>query len=182
MWTLDFKRIVLPLKLSNVRLALNEERAPFTPTIWTKSPGSQTVLKQVWFPGTHSCVGGCAEDHELSNIALFWMIQQVRRHTKLSFDKNYLTAGKVMTVKIKKPWGCADYKPSTSMIWKLAGTAARIPNKDAPNSNEKLHKSVEARTNFNKGKFKPWTHPNVKGMDYDDLGDFEHEMKARYPS
>jgi hypothetical protein len=181
---LDFKRILCRSILSNIRLALNEERAPFTPTIWTKPPSSNTVLKQVWFPGTHTAVGGGGKprDHELSNIALVWMIQQVRDHTNLAFDEDYLKTSKMIDVKLDRPWGCADYTPSGGAIWKMAGTVARTPNKDSPDSHEKLHRSVEERRNFNKRKSERWTHPHIRGMDYDDLGTLELEMKARYPS
>jgi hypothetical protein len=160
---------------------LNEERTPFTPTIWKKPPNSNTVLKQVWFPGTHSSVGGNARDHDLSNIALVWMIQQVCDHTKLAFDDDYLITSKIIKPKLKRPWGCAHYSQSDSGIWKLAGTVARTPNKDAPSSYETLHRSVEARINFNKGKSDPWTHPKVKGMVYGDLGGLEKWMiEKRY--
>lgn len=177
-----FQAYLALFELSDDRLALNEERKPFTPAIWNKPPGSQTVLKQVWFPGTHSCVGGSGEHPDLSNIALIWMIQQVHDHTGLAFDKIYLETSKKIRVEPSKPWGCADYKQSDVGVWKLAGTSVRTPNKDAPNSYEKLHRSVETRTNHGSGLFKSWSHPDVKGMDYDDLGELEWGMKSRYPS
>ena len=87
---------------------------------------------------------------------------------------------KIVAVKLDKPWGCADYPPSDGGIWKVAGTVARTPNKDSPSSHEKLHRSIEARRNFYKGKSEPWTHPHIRGMDYDDLGTLELAMRERH--
>jgi uncharacterized protein (DUF2235 family) len=63
-------------------LAIDERRKPFAPTLWEQQPGAATadgtpqVLKQVWFPGVHSNVGGGYPDHGLSSIALKWMIEE----------------------------------------------------------------------------------------------------------
>jgi glutathione S-transferase len=54
-------------------LAIDEERADFTPTPWVERDG----VKQVWFAGAHADVGGGYEDHGLSDIALEWMMREV---------------------------------------------------------------------------------------------------------
>ncbi|PWN28922.1 hypothetical protein BDZ90DRAFT_210706, partial [Jaminaea rosea] len=65
-------------------LALGEDRRDFMPTLWYKPWPSQEearrkgqVLKQVWFNGAHSSVGGSNEYHGLSDIALAWMVAQL---------------------------------------------------------------------------------------------------------
>ena len=163
------------------RLSLNEERAPFEPTIWHLPSDSKTVLKQVWFPGTHSSVGGNDTDHDLSNIALVWMIQQVHDNTELVVDEHYLDTSKVIAVTLKKPWGCADYESSDSGVWKIAGTQARTPNHYGSDTKESVHQCVEARTDFNKGNPNPWTCPDITGMSSDLLGELEVNMKNKYP-
>ncbi|KAF8326702.1 uncharacterized protein EI90DRAFT_3146530 [Cantharellus anzutake] len=58
-------------------MALNEERANFDVTKFHQTErgrAKKQVLKQYWFTGSHSDVGGGYEDHDLSDIALFWMI------------------------------------------------------------------------------------------------------------
>lgn len=66
-------------KVLNARhaVALDEWRASFAPTLWTTGSGRQTV-KQVWFPGAHSDVGGGYPEIGLSDGALKWMIDEVR--------------------------------------------------------------------------------------------------------
>lgn len=61
-------------------LALDERRRPFLPTVWTrpKAPQVAQVLRQVWFRGVHSDVGGGYEDHGAADLAMLWMAEQVR--------------------------------------------------------------------------------------------------------
>lgn len=59
-------------------LAVDELREDFEPTIWSHRPGLD--LKQVWFAGAHSDVGGShppdANGALLSDIPLGWMIRE----------------------------------------------------------------------------------------------------------
>ena len=52
-------------------LALDEWRTAFGPTLWNRSPDNKrTELRQAWFPGSHSNVGGGFEDQQIATIAL----------------------------------------------------------------------------------------------------------------
>jgi hypothetical protein len=53
-------------------MALDEERASFTPTRWDPDPDRDIV--QLWFAGVHADVGGGYGDCGLADIALKWMI------------------------------------------------------------------------------------------------------------
>lgn len=55
-------------------LALDEHRAPFSPAVWERDSTEKagTDLRQVWFPGSHSSVGGGYNDQEIANITLAW--------------------------------------------------------------------------------------------------------------
>lgn len=82
-------------------LAIDEQRTPFIPTLWHQQPGAAKAgqeLKQVWFAGVHSDVGGGYEETPLSDITLLWMVHQARRHG-LEFDPEVLseTGPPVMT-------------------------------------------------------------------------------------
>lgn len=61
-------------------LAIDERREPFLPSLWTDPPDKPprinvpgSNIKQVWFAGSHSNVGGGYLDTGLSDIALKWM-------------------------------------------------------------------------------------------------------------
>ena len=72
-------------------LALNERRKHFQVTVW-KADGSvnNRILKQCWFLGTHSDVGGGNKDTGLANITLVWIITQLRPY--VGFDIEALRA------------------------------------------------------------------------------------------
>ncbi|KAH7097190.1 hypothetical protein BKA62DRAFT_455910 [Auriculariales sp. MPI-PUGE-AT-0066] len=83
-------------------VALHENRNWFQVTLWEDpatdefgdagieplAPGQ--ILKQVWFGGEHSDVGGGWESHELADIALFWMAGECQPY--LSIDEELLLA------------------------------------------------------------------------------------------
>ncbi|KAK3115279.1 hypothetical protein LTR53_005550 [Teratosphaeriaceae sp. CCFEE 6253] len=73
-------------------LALDEERKTFAPTIWeSPKPGSPSRLKrlrQCWFPGVHSSIGGGYADTSISDISLAWMISQLQ--PLLTFDAGFI--------------------------------------------------------------------------------------------
>jgi uncharacterized protein (DUF2235 family) len=74
-------------------LAIDEQRAPFTPTLWHQQSGdaaSGQELQQVWFAGVHGDVGGGYEETGLSDITLLWMVHQARRYG-LEFDTEALS-------------------------------------------------------------------------------------------
>jgi hypothetical protein len=73
-------------------LALDEKRTPFQPTVWETprkdSNSKLKVLKQTWFPGVHTSIGGGYADTSISDITLAWMITQLSAH--LQFDPDYI--------------------------------------------------------------------------------------------
>jgi hypothetical protein len=62
-------------------LALDERRFPFSPTLWEAKDDSKTYLKQVWFPGAHSNVGGSYADAGIADVTLAWMMDQLAGNT-----------------------------------------------------------------------------------------------------
>jgi hypothetical protein len=60
-------------------LAIHERRIEMEPTLWKKWAKGQTV-KQMWFPGAHSDVGGGYPDARLASDALAWMHLEARRN------------------------------------------------------------------------------------------------------
>jgi Uncharacterized alpha/beta hydrolase domain (DUF2235) len=73
---------------------MNERRRYFFPTQCKLAEGNNTTkLKEVWFPGVHSSVGGGQpHDHPLSLVACTWMMEQVHNSTDLRFDLDFVAA------------------------------------------------------------------------------------------
>ena len=70
-------------------MALDERRGPFVPTLWTDEaqqplPNCDRV-RQLWFPGVHSDVGGGYRETGLSDGALSWMIGEAESTVGLRF-------------------------------------------------------------------------------------------------
>ncbi|ADV81173.1 DUF2235 domain-containing protein [Terriglobus saanensis] len=65
-------------------VCIDERRAQFKPTLWTKPDGSALAnnaqVEQVWFPGVHCDVGGSYPESQLSDITLSWMLQKAKKH------------------------------------------------------------------------------------------------------
>ncbi|RMD42233.1 hypothetical protein DV735_g2881, partial [Chaetothyriales sp. CBS 134920] len=129
-------------------LALDEHRRAFTPTVWEKPKGQELprVLKQTWFPGVHSDVGGAYDDTDLANITLCWMVNQL--DSLLEFDEEYLWREIRLAIehdreqRKKDPkssslphplprlrdWGLGKIHDSMTAFYRLGGSRIRTPN------------------------------------------------------
>ncbi|KAJ4415980.1 hypothetical protein N0V82_007005 [Gnomoniopsis sp. IMI 355080] len=57
---------------------MDEPRASFRPALWERLEGNTTtLLKQVWFPGTHANIGGGWRDQQIACITLAWICDQL---------------------------------------------------------------------------------------------------------
>ncbi len=73
-------------------LAIDEKRYDFLPEIWQAPSFSGQSLKQCWFAGVHSNIGGGYINDGLANIALHWMIKQIKLVVKgFTTNHKYLT-------------------------------------------------------------------------------------------
>ena len=54
-------------------LAIDERRCPFRASLWENKPKPGQTVEQVWFPGTHSDIGGTSGDASLSHGPFQWM-------------------------------------------------------------------------------------------------------------
>lgn len=70
------------VKVGRHAMAIDEQRTDFEPTIWEVRSGID--IRQVWFAGSHSDVGGGykvnSNDPYAADTPLAWMIGEARRH------------------------------------------------------------------------------------------------------
>lgn len=59
-------------------LAIDDERLIFHPKIWDSKITSYQTMKQVWFSGMHTDVGGGYREQDLSDIPLIWMVDEAK--------------------------------------------------------------------------------------------------------
>lgn len=67
-------------------VALDEQRVPFEPSLFSGPRVDNGQIQQVWFAGAHSNVGGGFADTGLSDIALDWMIRQLSSNHGLNLQ------------------------------------------------------------------------------------------------
>ncbi len=69
-------------------LALDEERLTFHPVLWDREKAKYQTIKQVWFCGVHTDVGGGYKEQGLSDISLVWITQMAVRHDLKIYPKH----------------------------------------------------------------------------------------------
>ncbi len=126
-----------PLKLPHVTnnpdiqigrhaVAIDERRAFFRSHLWRPAaapwPAGPVDLKQVWFPGCHSDVGGGHPEPEsgLAKLALEWMIAEAKLADLLVDDaKVDIVLGRT-SAKFAKPDCDAELHESLKGFWRIA--------------------------------------------------------------
>lgn len=146
-------------------LGLDEHRAAFSPALWEKRKDNTTTnLKQVWFPGVHSNIGGGYDDQEIANITLSWMMSRLEPF--LDFRSDYLISAHEQNVDYyrslrekPRPWSFGEIYNSMIGVYRLGGRTIRTPGdyfrtdpnngrpttKRLTNTNEYIHASVRTR-------------------------------------
>jgi uncharacterized protein (DUF2235 family) len=119
-------------------VAIDEQRKLFDVTPMEKSPNAEDqVLRQVWFPGDHSCVGGGSKEHsKLSDAALKWMLDSIGElGLGLEFDLNNINPS------IEIDYTCDFHTIATTLIGKAANLAG-LHLREVSGEFEDLHESV----------------------------------------
>ena len=126
-------------------LAIDEQRVPFRPTLWTRPAGWNGVLEQTWFAGVHSNVGGGYSPDGLANEALHWMVDRAEQ-LGLEFEGDYL--------KFFLP--CFNSTLNVSMTWPYRALGKNIRALgEHRNDGECIHQSVIDRIRFKESEYAP---------------------------
>lgn len=145
-------------------LGLDEKRSAFAPAVWEKPPGNKTRLRQVWFPGVHSNIGGGYDDQQLANITLAWMMDQLEpyldlRHEYLHEQEDESSRYYKREEGSVRPWAFGQIYNSLTGLFTIGGSAFRTPgfykvidpssgratSEPLRQTNEYIHASVRAR-------------------------------------
>jgi len=69
-------------------LAIDDQRKVFHPVLWDVEKFPHQSVKQVWFCGMHTDVGGGYKEQTLSDIPLEWMVDMAKQHGLKIYPKN----------------------------------------------------------------------------------------------
>lgn len=121
-------------------LAINETRVDFDCTKFEQTECGRRkgqILKQCWFAGSHSDIGGGWHEHDLSDLTLTWMIANIE--DMLSVDLKYVACLPDPVA----PWGQQPPHDPCTGIFNLAKEHTRqLPGKTDQITHETVHPSV----------------------------------------
>jgi len=121
-------------------LALNETRADFNSNKFYMSEEGRRknqVLKQCWFAGCHSDIGGGYKEHDLSDMTLFWMVANIENI--ISIDTKYMFS----LLQPNAPWGAQKpHDPRTGFFVLSDAMQRQPPTSSNPITHESIHPSV----------------------------------------
>lgn len=72
-------------------LAIDDERESFHPILWDAETLDYQTIKQVWFCGMHTDIGGGYDEHTLSDIPLVWMRDMAVNHGLLIYPSHLVS-------------------------------------------------------------------------------------------
>lgn len=110
-------------------VAIDERRKVFDVTPMTLSQGAKTSLAQVWFPGTHSCVGGGQQKLSgLADAALKWIIESIH---KLNLGLEFVANPEAIAEGGIQPNYRIPFSPETHDIFSWGGLTYRNLNRSS---------------------------------------------------
>ena len=167
-----FKHSYHDLKLSESvenayqALAIDDERKTFHPVLWNPDIADWQTMKQVWFCGMHTDVGGGYKEPQLSDIALGWMVGMAEGHGLMIHPHH--------RVEIT---GDADGLMHDSRGTWLTGLYRRAERSwpSDTHGNPTVHTSVTERTHNRDNEGDPTYSPWILN------GDYDYEVEPRGP-
>jgi uncharacterized protein (DUF2235 family) len=79
-WRHEFHDATLDARVPCARhaVAIDEERDAFAPVLWDETEADRSTgrIRQLWFAGVHSDIGGRYPERDLSDIALQWVAEE----------------------------------------------------------------------------------------------------------
>jgi uncharacterized protein (DUF2235 family) len=123
------------VKVARHALAIDETRQDFEPTLWMPTPGID--IKQVWFAGSHSDVGGGYPADQkgltLSELPLHWMLTEAEQYG-LMLTKNSTPRSDIHLARIN---------PSRKHVFRIKKPLYRVL--DPVGYGLKIHRSVKQK-------------------------------------
>jgi uncharacterized protein (DUF2235 family) len=151
-------------------LSIDEERKSFLPVLWnTIENGLDKRMKQVWFAGVHTDVGGGYQEEDLSNITLQWMIKEATAKNLIIYQKS---PAYIKLINSSPDIDGMMHNEQKEFPGKLMKRMKRSWNK-ITHGEPCIHESVFERTknsdNSDAPKYSPWIfdcinneHPNIE--------------------
>jgi uncharacterized protein (DUF2235 family) len=139
-------------------LAIDDERKTFSPILWDVETKSYQKIRQVWFAGMHTDVGGGYEEQNLSDIPLVWMTQMAVKQGLRIFPRHKVT--------IYEDADGVMHNSRGTFLTRLYRRKVRewpYNRKDKPTVHQSVLDRVKYKMNKNESPYRPW----ILNRDYD---------------
>jgi hypothetical protein len=142
-WPLSFRNRRLSSLVVAARhaLSLDDERLTFHPVLFRHRDGEDSGrIRELWFAGMHSDVGGGYPDDSLAGVPLGWMVEEAEA-AGLRFHREALAQGRT----VASPFGaCHDSRAGLGVFYRYAPRPVR---RDGPQGPEPpaVHPSVRRK-------------------------------------
>ena len=139
-------------------LAIDDERKTFHPILWDTDKKDYQKIKQVWFCGMHTDVGGGYDEQALSDIPLDWMKKMAVNHGLLIYPKHAISINGDVNGHMHNSRGKGWTKlyPKKQRFWGSKRSDKPI-----------VHESVLQRTNDVDNKAEPSYRPWILNLEYE---------------
>jgi uncharacterized protein (DUF2235 family) len=137
-------------------LSIDDQRKTFHPQIWTptKEQLEKEIVKQVWFAGVHTDVGGGYDNPELSNITLKWLLKESISKGLIVYEKSEAYQAVLKSNIDPNGYMESEQKGSLGWIYRTKVRTWTNPEKIC------IHESVLKRTKNSENKdtpaYSPW--------------------------
>ncbi|MFQ6028974.1 MAG: phospholipase effector Tle1 domain-containing protein, partial [Dehalococcoidia bacterium] len=128
-------------------LAIDDERLLFHPTLWNREVAGHQTMKQVWFCGMHSDVGGGYREQELSDIPLTWMIQEATEQGLRIFPRHRV---------IPNPDPDGTMHDSSSVVFRKRVRSWDAERRGKPTVHQSVLMRKRDRNNNDSPPYDPW--------------------------
>lgn len=142
-------------------LSIDENRQVFQPTFMQqKSENKEQQLRQIWFPGDHSSIGGGTRAYRgLSNAALLWAIDVIQNDFKLGleFDLTQIEDGSTIDPLVNFSTA-RDATGVRKLIWQVTGIESRNIQRIDPNPifHDSVKKRWQGRSDYRPDNLQPF--------------------------
>lgn len=138
-------------------LAIDDERKTFHPVVWDplEKDDPPERLKQVWFCGMHTDVGGGYESTDLSNITLKWMIDEAKEYG-LKIFKPSDAYQRLSEAKVEPNGHMEDSRSGMARFFRKEVRSWDVAKHGPPDIHETVFQRTKNQQNEDKPPYSPW--------------------------
>jgi len=139
-------------------LAIDDERKTFHPVLWDPETTEHQTIRQVWFCGMHTDVGGGYKEQGLSDVPLVWMTRKAVENGLLIYPRHKAAVAEDANGHMHDSRG-----KRTTKLFRRQVRFWDPKRADKPVVHESVLQRTKNRRNLDDPPYKPW----ILGLDHE---------------